>query len=133
MKDADLIKAFTLKVKGYKTEQVAKEIGVTPTYLNMVLHNVISNKNPKNSVYPALNEFMLTKGITAVEFSKALGVPNNTLASFLKGRTKSYDLIIKVLKYTGLTFEQIFKDDLIKSEDKGDESVEQVETEESKK
>ena len=99
----------------------------------MVLHNVISNKNPKHSVYPALNEFMLTKGITAVEFSKALGVPNNTLASFLKGRTKSYDLIIKVLNYTGLTFEQIFKDDLIKSEDKGDESVEQVETEESKK
>lgn len=108
MTKQDLIKAFTMKVNGYKTEIIADEIGVTAGCLSKALHSVITNKNTKQSVYPKLNEFMLVNGYNATEMSELLQVNNSTFADFIKGRTKPYDLIVKVIKLTGFTFEEIF-------------------------
>lgn len=108
MTKEDLITAFTMKVNGYKTEEISKHLGVSSASLNKSLHNVISNKNPNYSVYPKLNEYMLVNGYTATDMSELVGENVRTFADFLKGRTKSYELIVKVIKLTGFTFEEIF-------------------------
>lgn len=51
---------------------------------------------------------MLVNGYTATDMSKLLGENTSTFADFLKGKTKSYELIVKVIKLTGFTFEEIF-------------------------
>ena len=108
MTKENLITAFTMKVNGYKTEAIAKQLGVEAAALNKALHNVISNKNPSYSVYPKLNEYMLVNGYTATDMSELLSENVSTFADFLKGKTKSYNLIVKVIKLTGFTFEEIF-------------------------
>lgn len=118
MTNQDLIKAFTMKVNGYKTETIASEMGVSKAAIFAALHNVISNKTSNQSVYPKLNEFMLVNGYNATKMSEMLGIKNSTFADFLKGKTKPYDVIVKVIKLTGLTFEEIF---LLESEVQEDE------------
>ncbi len=108
MTNEDLIKAFTMKVNGYKSEVIAKEFNVTVTTLNNILRNVISSKNPAPSIYPKLNEYMLVNGYTPSDMSRLLGIQNNSFADFIKGRTKPFDTIVKVIGFTGLTFEEIF-------------------------
>lgn len=111
MTKEDLIKAFTMKANGYKTETIAEALGVTAGALNTALHNVITSKNTKQSVYPKLNEYMLVNGYTSTDMSKLLGENVRTFADFLKGKTKSYEMIVKVIKLTGFTFEEIFMSD----------------------
>lgn len=108
MTNEDLIKAFTMKVNGYKSEAIAKEFNIPVTTLNNILHNVISSKNSAPSIYPKLNEYMLVNGYNPTSLSSALGINNNTFAEFIKGRTKPFEIIVKVLNFTGLTFEEIF-------------------------
>ena len=45
MKKEDLITAFTMKVNGYKTEAISKQLGIEAATLNKALHNVISKKS----------------------------------------------------------------------------------------
>lgn len=108
MTKEQLIKAFTMKVCGYKTTDIAKHFGITATNLQAALQRVITSKCVCPSIYPKVNEFMIEKGYLVEDMSSLMEVPYSTCVEFLKGRTKSYEMIVKLLKITGLTFEEVF-------------------------
>lgn len=108
MNREQLIEAFTMKVCGYKTTDIAKYFGVKPSTLQSALQRVITGKVLCPSIYPKVNEFMLEKGYAISDMSDRMEIPNSTCRDFLIGKTKSYEMIVKLLKITGLTFEEIF-------------------------
>ena len=108
MTKEQLIEAFTMKVCGYKTTDIAKHLGVNAQTLQTALQRVITSKVVCPSVYPKVNEFMVKKGYSTEDMSDLLEVSYSTCIDFLKGRTKAYEMIVKLLKVTGLTFEEIF-------------------------
>jgi transcriptional regulator with XRE-family HTH domain len=50
--------------------------------------------------------------ITAYKFAKLIGVTPGNLAPFLHGKTSSIKTINRIIKATGLTYEEIMKEEI---------------------
>lgn len=65
--------------------------------------------------YAGIRQFLLKKGMSITDFCEEINSGNHeqTVVAFLRGKTKgSIKLIAEILKYTGLSFEEAFKEEL---------------------
>lgn len=63
----------------------------------------------KKWIFPGLQTWFLKNNQTEVQFAAKIGVDNNTLSRWMRGKTEIPLFGVKaILKETGMTFEQAF-------------------------
>ena len=108
------IEAYARRLAGESYQSIADSFGVTRQYIYLILHNYNeTNKLNEICIYKGLGSFLEKKKMTLKEFTELLGCNYSngvTLKKKLKGLSSfTMDDIRKLLKITGMTFEECFE------------------------
>lgn len=106
---------------GMKLEEIGKIAGLS----RQRIHQIVKSKEKILSdfqislidgvKYAGIRNFILREEMSLTDFCKEVKGKNHeqTTVSFLRGKTKGdIKLITEILKYTGLSFEEAFKEEL---------------------
>lgn len=118
MIDRDLMRAD--RAQGMRYEQIGKKYGISRQYVYQLIGGETKSRfktlTEKDCIYPNLRKWMNENKVSRVELTRRLfgnGYANNQnyLCNWLKG--KRYPLkknIDRLIKVTGLTYEELFKE-----------------------
>lgn len=107
----DLATKMLLEGKSFKDISLTLGIPVNTIYM----HFVRCSRQPHRSVYKGFDNFFRQSNTNRTDMAKNIFGPTHKdyqkLANILTGKTKhvQIDVIKKLLKYTGMTFEELFK------------------------
>jgi predicted DNA-binding protein YlxM (UPF0122 family) len=117
MDKKQLMEMFEMRLDGLTFQEIADKYGFTKQYVDQELKIAISEKQRSFTMlekYPqrkALAEYLDTNKINLINFSKTLDVKYMSLMNFMYGKSKNHSIIWKIIKFTGLTYEQLMKEE----------------------
>lgn len=110
------VEAFKMRMDGYTYDSIAKKFNVSKQYVQAELSRSLKRKS--NVKYPKLQEWLEINNISNKKFCEIIGSNANVYnamsvirRSRMSGKTGfKIDEIKKILEYTGMTFEELFKE-----------------------
>lgn len=110
------VEAFKMRMDGYTYDSIAKKFNVSKQYVQAELSRSLKRKS--NVKYPKLQEWLEINNISNKKFCEIIGSNANVYnamsvirKSRMSGETGfKIDEIKKILEYTGMTFEELFKE-----------------------
>lgn len=107
------IEAFTMRIDGYSYQEIANKMGVSRQAVQDYLQRSISYNLRKvrfcgNCVYPNILKYMQDHKMNLSDFANAVEMNYANLSRVLKGKNTSKTSIDKILKVTGMTYEEAF-------------------------
>lgn len=106
------IEAFSMRLDGCTFKEIADKYGVSKQYI----HSLFGGNSGKawktrDYEYPNLGKWMANTKTTIMELSEKIGITCNSLSMKLhKKREFRTSEIKSILKITGMTFEECFKE-----------------------
>lgn len=111
-----------LRKIGVPSKDIAEIAGISRQRVFQILGSKESKMLSKFQIslidgvkYAGIRDFLLNKGMSITDFCVEINSGNHehTVVAFLRGKTKgNIKLIAEILKYTGLSFEEAFKEEL---------------------
>lgn len=110
------IEMFTMRVDGATLQECADKYGITRERVRQIISNPNNSHrgarfNPNKYRNRSLAKAISEKYGTVKKFSQESGLSPSAVNRVLNGGGMSAKTINKVLKYTGLTYEEAFSDD----------------------
>lgn len=106
-----LIEIFTMRLDGSTYQEIGDKIGFTKQHIEQELKKAINKqKTPYIKKYPqrqAVVKYMAENNLTIINFAKLLEMPYSSLVTFLRGKSQSLKMAMKISKCTDLTLEQV--------------------------
>ena len=110
----DKLKVLEMRLDGYSVVEIADNLGFTRQHINNTLNMIVKSQGCNQlakCIYPGLRNWMLDNNFSAYKVNSDLKIAKNTTCFYkrLVGETKfSIDEIKALIKYTGLSFEELF-------------------------
>lgn len=111
-------KAFGMLVDGATYQEVADELGVSKQYVHHEFGSYFNrNFNRKCTEaekykYIGIRDFLVENNLNATKFAKAVGTNSGYMIKILQGvNNPSKKMIDKILKFTGLSYEEAFREE----------------------
>ena len=105
------IQAFEMRISGMSWEEIGLAVGYTPGGVRADLIRCVRDvfRTP-NVVYPAIKKYIQREyGGSLLAFASAMGIPRTTAYRVLRSKIPpKSDVIEKILKGTGMTYETAF-------------------------
>lgn len=111
LSNKDKAEVYYMRLEGYTLQEIADRFGVTEQAIyNLLPPGAVRRyRSNRKSIYPALSIWMFSNGISANSFAGLVGVSYSTMLKILDGvQTPGKDTIDKILKATGLKYEEAF-------------------------
>lgn len=107
-------KAFGMLVDGATYQEVADELGVSKQYINMKFGNYFNRRSSsiEKCIYVGIRKFLAENNLNAAKLAEAVGTNAGHMSKILQGKNSpSKKIIDKILEYTGLTYEEAFREE----------------------
>lgn len=105
-------KAFCMLVDGATYQEVANELGISKQAIHQKFGSLINGKAISikcGGKYINIMKFMTENGVSRKEFANSIGVSYQCFRRVLTGEQEpSKKTIDKILKFTGMTYEEAF-------------------------
>lgn len=116
LSDSDRLEAVRMRKDGMSYQEIADRFGVSRQAINDLFRDgKRADQKPKNThliKYIGIKKYLETNRISIGKFSKMCGIDNTTMWRNLIGKTDMLKRNIdKILKVTGMTYEEAFKED----------------------
>ena len=116
LSNSDRLEVARMRKIGMSYQEIADKFGVSRQYINFLLQDGERvGRKPKNThqiKYIGLKRYLETNRISIGKFSKMCGIDYTTMWRNLIGKTDMLKRNIdKILKVTGMTYEEAFKED----------------------
>ena len=109
------VEAFRMRLEGNTIQEIANHFGVSKQYISEELRTerIRSNEKIVNAcIYPNIRKFLMQERLTCRGFSNKFGISYATLYNTLTGKVEPQKKTIdRILKCTGLTYEEAFSKD----------------------
>ena len=107
------IEAFTMRIDGYAYQEIANKMGISRQAVRDCLHESISfdSRNTRLSarcVYPNILKYMRDHKMNPSGLANAAGLTPRGVSRILEGENLTKTSIEKILKITGMTYEEAF-------------------------
>lgn len=107
------IEAFAMRIDGFTFREIAAKMGVSFQYVQACLQRSISFESQKarlsaRIVYPNILKYMRDHKMNLSSFADAVGLTHGSVSRILEGGNLSRTSIDKILKATGMTYEEAF-------------------------
>ena len=113
MTKEEKVEMFRMRLEGKTLQEIGNKYGITRERVRQILsygskeEKVLKIK--KYCIYKKISEYMAKNHITVGEIGEILGICRTSVVYKLKGDTAfKIDEIKKILKFTGMTFEECF-------------------------
>ena len=113
MKNDEKKKAFAMLVDGATYQEVADELGISRQYVYKEFGSYFNRKcaAAEKYKYIGIRDFLLENNLNASKLGKAIGANAGYMNKILKGENSpSKKIIDKILEFTGMTYEEAFKE-----------------------
>ena len=111
MTNAEKIDAFDMRLNGSTWREIGDKHNITGEAVRKVLERAMRHKNRKyrSIAYPNVGMWMKENNMSLKRLSEKVGVSYCTIRYIINGKGfASKEVINKLLKVTGMTFEQFF-------------------------
>ena len=107
------IEAFTMRIDGYAYQEIANKMGISQQAVRDCLLRSISrdSRNTRlfaHCVYPNILKYMCNHKMSLSGLANAAELNPNIVSRVLEGRNFTKTSIDKILKATGMTYEEAF-------------------------
>lgn len=107
------IEAFTMRIDGYSYQEIANKMGISRQGIRDCLQRSVlrDSRNARLSarcVYPNILKYMRDHKMNISSFADAAGLTKGSVSRILEGKNLSRTSIDKILKVTGMTYEEAF-------------------------
>lgn len=113
MTNREKAEAYFMSLEGASLQEIGERFGVSiPDAAKMIpgYKPKRSIKNIEKCIYPAIQEFMVKNGLPYSRMANLCGCTHSALYLVLTGkRSPAKTTIDKVLKFTGMTYEEAFR------------------------
>lgn len=117
----DKIKAFEMRLDGYTFKEIGEVFGVSRQYIEKMLKQKNNKSAPEKVIYKGLRKFLIDEGLVLYELQDLIYPEKEkkyktqispTFSRKLKGESEfTISDIERILKVTGMTYEECFKID----------------------
>ena len=107
--NAKIMECVEMRLRGKTLQEIADHYGCSRQNVHQVLGTIVTDPNKTSCIYAGLTEWMRVNGCTKKDMAIRIGMPVATLGYNLRGiNSMKIDTVFKILKLTGLTFEEAF-------------------------
>lgn len=103
-----------MRIEGYTMQAIGKKMGVTKQRIHQILNDICMTRGrdkTQSYIYPNIDTWLRDNRKPAYELAKAIGVEQSHMSNRLRGKTPfKISEIKKILDFTGMTFEEAFKE-----------------------
>ena len=110
MTKEEKVEMFRMRLEGKTLQEIGNKYGITRERVRQILlHGSREVKINKRCIYKKLSEDMKKNNITVEKIGEIMGVSRTSAFCKLKGeKPLKINEIKKILKFTGMTFEECF-------------------------
>ena len=104
-----------MRVDGCTFREIGEKYGVSKQFVSQYLFAVVRESRSKIERYPgrsALAKYMDEHELTVKRLAEMAETSRENLMGFMTGRVNSTKTINKLIKVTGLTYEELMKEEL---------------------
>ena len=108
------VEAYRMRLEGATLQSIADKFGVSLERVRQIIPPIEGKTWSKDStwsrcVYPGIGQWLYENRCTYAKLAELVGVPQGTMSRWMNGVHKpSKPTIDKILKVTGMTYEQAF-------------------------
>jgi transposase len=113
----EILKMVEMSLDGYSKDQIGKRFGVSAQHVSYLMRSALikrANAAAHECIYHGLKNWMLHHNVSAHKMNIDMGLYANhqQFVKILKGKANlTIEHIRAIIKYTGLSFEELFGDD----------------------
>lgn len=112
MTNEQKIKALSMLLEGKSFKEVGQYFLIDPVAIRKMFYVVLNEKQPKSEKkYKWFHQYILKNYGSIKNFSFMIKFSNQTVSWILEGRNTTKTVIDRMIDVTGLTYEQIFRED----------------------
>ena len=116
LSDDDISQAATMRENGASLQEIADSLGVSRQWIGVILHGTgrvtYKPRNMNRIIYPTIRNFLEKNRMSITRFSVLCNVSHITIYRGITGEKDMLKRTIdQILRVTGMTYEEAFKED----------------------
>ena len=110
MTTEERVDMYSMRINGATLQEITDKYSISKERVRQIVGSAAGSKNVDSVVFAGLRKWMIQNGCSVMSFARNFpDITYQHIYGCLTGKySLSYKLIIRVLEFTGLTFEQAF-------------------------